>query len=97
MDRYTYPLPKLKADNTALFNLYHNHVLVDTRDIQNTFGVSANTAGRVCQKVKQAIKKENPDYIEPKAHIVPVKQLFKLYGWDIKQINYSVKALQKGE
>lgn len=97
MEKLTYPLPRLKAGNQALFDLYHNNIMIDTTDISKTFGVSGNTAIRVVLKVKEAIKEDNAEYIVPKAHIVPVKQLFRLYGWDIKQINSSVKALQKGE
>lgn len=96
MAKLTYPLPRLKADNQALFDLYHNNIMIDTSDIVKTFGVSGTTAVKVVMKVKEAIKDNNAKYVVPKAHVIPVKQLFALYGWEIKQINSSVKVLQKG-
>ena len=90
-------LPGLKADNVALYQLYHNRVLVDTADIKDTFGVSGQTAIKVMNKVKEFMTETVDGYEKPLKHIVPVRYLFLLYGWDISQINKSVKILQKGE
>ena len=90
----SYPLPRLKADTERLFELYHNNILVDTRMLQDTFGISNCTAIKVVKKIKYLIKKDDPEYIVPKQHIVPVRQLFKYYNWDIRQINYSMKILK---
>lgn len=88
-------LPRLKADNQTLFELYHNHMLIDTADIKNTFNVSGQTAIKVVNRVKEHMTDTVDGYVKPIKHIVPVKQLFDLYGWDIKQINSSVKTLRK--
>ena len=90
-----YRLPRLKADNQALFELYHNHMLIDSADIKQTFNVSGQTAVRVICSVKDYMTDTVEGYVKPMKHIVPVKQLFNLYGWDIKQINSSVKTLRK--
>ena len=90
-------LPRLKADNIALHQLYHNNVLVDTGDIRSTFDVSGQTAIKVVNKVKEYMEETVEGYEKPIKHIVPVRFLFLLYGWDIDQINKSVKILQKGE
>lgn len=95
MEKLTYPLPRLKADTRTLFSLYHNNCQVDTADIRTAFNVSAQTAIKVCKKVKEYIQTEEPEYIPPKEHIVPVRWLFKLYGWDIKEIDRSMKVLVK--
>lgn len=89
-------LPRLKADNVSLHSLYHNHQLIDTADIKDTFGVSSQTAVKVMRCVKEYMSETVEGYKPPLKHIVPVAKLFELYGWDISQINRSVSILQKG-
>ena len=88
--------PALKASNKALFELYHNHTLIDARDLKEIFNISDGKAYKIVNLVRDYMTINNIPFLGPSTQKQVLNTiLFSVYGWDIKQINSSVKALQK--
>jgi len=89
-------LPYLQADSMTLYNLWCTKMAVTSSDIKEIFQVCDSTACKVVRYAHQWARNQGkPVYNGPQRKIVPVEDLFEIYGWDIKKLQAKVKMLQK--